>query len=122
MYCCVWLGGCCDWKFDANKSYIKAQIQYEKYSMCEYFEVLPFSYQRLGFKKGMLIENYYALKDKSGTYLYGFNSDDKIIEIKEGVSLESEFCHQFFFYEILSIPYLRRNQEGITKHNRNKPL
>ena len=86
-------------KFDSNKSSVESSIEYEKHSKDEYFEILPFSFQRQGFKKGELIENYYALKDKNGTYLYGFNSDDRIIEIKEGISLENQFIYQFFFYE-----------------------
>lgn len=85
--------------FDLNKSSIEKEVVNRKYSKCEYFEVLPFSYQRLGFKQGKLIDNYQDLKNKEDTYLYGFNSKNKIIEIKEGISLEDQFYYQFFFYE-----------------------
>ncbi|WP_159020814.1 hypothetical protein [Algibacter sp. L3A6] len=58
--------------FDSIKNSIETEVVSTKYSKYEYYEVLPFSYQRLGFKKGKLIENYQNLNNKEDTYSYGF--------------------------------------------------
>lgn len=68
-------------------------IRYEYYNGYHY-EIFPYYYQRVGFKKGS------KLKDKNNAfYVYGFDQDDKLILIKELVDfLEDEYYISFIFY------------------------
>lgn len=86
-------------QFDFLKEEIQRQIVNTKYSKCEYFEIIPFSYQRNGFKKGKIIDTISSVKSTKDLYEYGFDKENRIILIKEGISIENQFYYQFLFYE-----------------------
>ncbi|WP_159020831.1 hypothetical protein [Algibacter sp. L3A6] len=86
-------------KFDAIKQDNEKEIVSIKYSKCEYFEIFPCSYQRSGFKQGKLVDNINKIKSTEDLYSYGFDSKERIIQIKEGISIENQFYYQFLKYE-----------------------
>lgn len=85
--------------FDIIKELVKGQLINIKYSKGPYFETLPFSYQRNGFKQGKLIDNIEKIKTTEDLYSYGYDKDNRLIEVKEGISIENNFYYQFFIYE-----------------------
>ncbi len=89
--------------FHNMKQNIEEKITTSKYSLGEYFNILPFSYQRLGLQKGKIIEDKDKIKSFDNVYIYGFDKEDKLIEIKEGIEIKNHFYHQFFIYDETSI-------------------
>lgn len=86
-------------KFDEIKQEIENKVKKTENYKGVFYEILPFSYQRGGFKRGKPIENINRLKSTNELFSYGFNSEGNIIEIREGISLEQQFYYQFLFYE-----------------------
>lgn len=85
--------------FDDIKKDIEKKIVNTKHSKCEYFEIFPYSYQRHSFKQGELLENLNSLGGAENLYSYGFDSKERIIQIKEGISLENQFYYEFLIYD-----------------------
>lgn len=86
-------------QFDNLKKSIEIEtIKVENYNG-PFYEVLPFSYQRGGFKQGKLVGNINRIKNFNGIYTYSFNSDGRIIEVREGISIPNNYYYQFLFYE-----------------------
>lgn len=85
-------------KFDDLKNSIEKQVVKTESYKGVYYETLPFSYQRVGLKRGTPadIENSKKTED---FYIYGFDGENRIIEIKEGISVPREFYYQFLFFE-----------------------
>jgi hypothetical protein len=89
------------------KNEVEKDIIRKEYYKGEFYEIFPFSYQRSGFNQGKLIENIDKVKSMNGIYSYGFNSQNKIAEIIEGIELKNKFYYQFIFYDENIIKSLR---------------
>lgn len=87
--------------FSSCKKEIEEQIIRTEYSKGPYHEITPFSYQRFGFKQGRLVKDISRLKDIKKLYVYGFDSQNRIIEVKQGVfpDRQDKFYHTFIFHE-----------------------
>lgn len=85
--------------FDIIKKQIENNIIKRENYKGLFYEVFPFSYQRIGFKQGTPIENINRIKSTNGLFSYGFNNKNEIIEVREGISLKDQFYYQFLFYE-----------------------
>lgn len=75
---------------DIEQSTVKMEY-YTNY----FYEIFPFYYQRLGFKKGRKIKNIANKKP----YIYVFNADNQIIAMKRPTSLENKYYTSFIIYE-----------------------
>ncbi|NAW50662.1 hypothetical protein GNY06_04435 [Elizabethkingia argentiflava] len=89
----------CKNEFDTIKDEIEKQIVKVENYKGTFYEIEPFSYQRSGFKQGKLVENMNRIKKTNDLYIYGFNEDNKIVEVKEGIDIDNEYYYQFLFYE-----------------------
>lgn len=85
--------------FDLIKDKIDKTIVKMECFRGAFYEILPFSYQREGLKKGKYIKSLNSIKSTNGLYIYGFDSQNNIIMIKKGISLKNEFYYQFLFYK-----------------------
>ena len=86
-------------KFDEIKNQIEKDIIRNENYKGIFYEIFPFSYQRIGFNRGKIIKDINNIKTTKNLYIYGFDVNDKIIEVKEGITIEDEFYYQFLFYE-----------------------
>ncbi len=85
--------------FDMISERINAQVVETKYSKGEYFEIIPYSYQRNGFSQGKILENPKKSRTTKNLYIYGFDDRGKLMEIREGISIENQFYYQFLLHE-----------------------
>lgn len=85
--------------FNAIRNEIEKEIRETKYSKCEYFEIFPYSYQRYSFKQGKLLENLDNIKSTEDIYIYGFDKNNRIIMVKEGISIQDNFNYDFLIYK-----------------------
>lgn len=85
--------------FDTIRKEIEKEIIETKYSKCEYFEVFPYSYQRYSFKQGKLLENLDNIKSTEDIYIYGFDKNNRIVMVKEGISIQDNFNYDFLIYK-----------------------
>ena len=90
-------------KFKDQFDFIKQEVENNVIKTENYkgvfYELFPYSYQRSGLKQGKPIENMNRIKSTNNLFIYGFNNNGNIIEVKEGISLEGQFYYQFLFYE-----------------------
>jgi hypothetical protein len=84
--------------FETIKNEIENNIFKTVYSRGVYYETFPFSYQRIGFHQGKLVEKINHIKSFKNIYIYVFNMDGKIIEIKAGTEIKDNFYYDFIVY------------------------
>ena len=85
--------------FDSLKESIEAQIIVTEVYKGFYYEIIPYSFLRVGMRKGNPVKQFNRLKSTNNLFLYGFNEKKQIIEVREGCEIENQFNHQFLFYE-----------------------
>lgn len=85
--------------FDSLKESIEAQIIVTEVYKGFYYEIIPYSFLRVGMRRGNPIKHFNRLKSTNNLFLYGFNEKKQIIEVREGCEIENQFNHQFLFYE-----------------------
>jgi hypothetical protein len=85
--------------FDTVKKQTEDNIERRETYRGLFYEIFPFSYQRAGFKQGTPIENINRIRSTNGLFTYGFDDKNRIIEVKEGISIKDQFYCQFLFYE-----------------------
>ena len=85
--------------FDSLKESIEAQIIVTEVYKGFYYEIIPYSFLRVGMRKGNPVKQFNRLKSTKNLYFYGFNDKKQIIEVREGCEIENQFDYQFLFYE-----------------------
>lgn len=85
--------------FDTMKEGVEAQIVETEVYKGFYYEIIPYSFLRVGMRRGNPIKHFNRLKSTNNLFLYGFNEKKQIIEVREGCEIENQFNHQFLFYE-----------------------
>lgn len=80
--------------FEEISHRIEQSIINTEYYTNYFYEIFPFYYQRLGFKKGRKIKNIANKKP----YSYGFDTDGNIVSIKRPTSLENQYYTSFIIY------------------------
>lgn len=85
--------------FDSLKESVEAQIIVTEVYKGFYYEIIPYSFLRVGMRRGNPIKQFNRLKSTNNLFLYGFNEKKQIIEVREGCEIENQFNHQFLFYE-----------------------
>lgn len=84
--------------FELIRQQIEKEVVRNEYYKSEFYELTPFSYQRNGFKQGKPVKRPDTIKSSKNLCVYGFNDQEKIIEVKAGCSIENQFYHTFLFY------------------------
>ena len=64
----------------------------------EFYELTPYSYQRNGCKQGKPVKRPDTIKSTKNLFIYGFNNQNQIVEVKAGCSIENQFYHTFLYY------------------------
>lgn len=95
--------------FDESKEQIEKNVVRAESYKGEFYEITPYSYQRTGFKQGTIVKNTTTLKSTNNLFTYSFNAENKIIEIREGCELKSQFYYTFLFYEKELMKAIRYN-------------
>lgn len=95
--------------FDESKEQIEKNVVRVESYKGEFYEITPYSYQRTGFKRGIIVKNTTTLKSTNNLFTYSFNAENKIIEIREGCELKGQFYYTFLFYEKELMKTIRYN-------------
>ena len=85
--------------FDSFENNVENKISKREYYKGPFYEITPFSFQRVGFKQGKIIKDINKIKSTKGLYIYGFDKENNLIEVKEGISIPEQFYYQFLLYE-----------------------
>ena len=85
--------------FNQVKEEIEKRIVRVEYYKGPFYEVAPYSYQLSSNKKGKRIKDISKIKTMCGVYIYGFDENNRLIEIKEGLSQPDCFYYEFLFYD-----------------------
>lgn len=84
--------------FDALKEGVESQIVQTEVYKGVYYEIFPYSFQRVGMRKGKPVKLSNRLKSTNNLYFYGFNEKKQIVEVREGCEIENQFDYQFLSY------------------------
>lgn len=84
--------------FETIRKNIESDIVRTELYKGEYYELTPYSYQRNGFKRGRLVKHPDSVKSTKNLCSYGFNSQNQIVEVKIGCTVENQFYHTFLYY------------------------
>lgn len=110
--------------FDMLKESVEAQIIETEVYKGVYYEIFPYSFQRVGMRKGRPVKQLSRLKSSDDLYFYGFNEKKQIVEVREGCEIENQFDYQFLFYNdsyIKSLDYdSDKELQNISYYNLNK--
>ena len=68
--------------FDSLKESIEAQIIVTEVYKGFYYEIIPYSFLRVGMRRGNPIKQFNRLKSTNNLFLYGFNEKKQIIEVR----------------------------------------
>ena len=60
-----------------------------------FYEITPFSYQRYGYKQGKQVKDIARLRSMRNIFIYGFDVNGNIVEIKEGLSIPEAYNYEF---------------------------
>lgn len=85
-------------KFDTIKEEVEKKIVNTENYKGVFYETTPFSYQRGGFRRGKLVQNMNRIKSTNNLYTYGFDAENNIVEVREGIEIRDAFYYEFFFY------------------------
>ena len=64
--------------FDALKESVEAQIVETEVYKGVYYEIFPYSFQRVGMRKGRPVKQFSRLKSSDDLYFYGFNEKNRL--------------------------------------------
>lgn len=84
--------------FIEMKANIDANIVEEIWTNGYFYETTPYSYQRNGFKTGKIID-FTKIKSTNRKNCYGFDKNNRIIQIKRGIEIPNQFYYNFIFYQ-----------------------
>ena len=110
--------------FDALKEGVESQIVQTEVYKGVYYEIFPYSFQRVGMRKGKPVKLSNRLKSTNNLYFYGFNEKKQIVEVREGCEIENQFDYQFLSYYDVYIKSLAYDGDkelmNISFYNLNK--
>ncbi len=83
-------------KFDEIKQEAETSIKKKVWTQGHYFNVEPFEFERLGFKKGKILNSIPKLTKNK--FCYAFDSEEKLICRQEGIQIPDQFQYTFYKY------------------------
>ena len=81
-----------------------------------FYEITPFSYQRYGYKQGRQIKDIERLRSMWNIFIYGFDVNGNIVEIKEGLSIPEAYNYEFIFKDSKQITILNYNNRKVLRN------
>lgn len=78
-----------------------------------FYEITPFSYQRYGYKQGKQVKDIARLRSMRNIFIYGFDVNGNIVEIKEGLSIPEAYNYEFIFKDSKQITILNYNNRKV---------
>jgi len=81
-----------------------------------FYEITPFSYQRYGYKQGRQIKDIARLRSMRNIFIYGFDVNGNIVEIKEGLSIPEAYNYEFIFKDSKQITILNYNNRKVLRN------
>ncbi len=103
-------------EFDAVKEEIEKKVVRTENYKGVFYEIFPFSYQRVGLKQGKLVADMNRVKSTNDLYIYGFDNKNNIVEVQEGIDVEGAFYYQFLFHENDSIRSLNFDNSKVLQN------
>ena len=84
--------------FETIRQQIESDVVRTELYKGEFYELTTYSYQRNGFRQGKPIKRPDTVKSTKNLFIYGFNNQNQIVEVKAGCSIENQFYHTFLYY------------------------
>ena len=81
-----------------------------------FYEITPFSYQRYGYKQGKQVKDIARLRSMRNIFIYGFDVNGNIVEIKEGLSIPEAYNYEFIFKDSKQITILNYNNRKVLRN------
>ena len=86
-------------EFDNLLKQVESKKDKIVFSKGEYYEETPFSYQRLGFKKGKLYKDENKVKFNKNLQIYYFDKNENLLLTKQATSIQEQYYFTFFIWE-----------------------